>query len=234
MRKRWLPGYVLAVAIVYLLSAAAWAWASFDDAIASFKPLETIQLSKRQTAILLRVEDPAFYEHAGVSIGAGHGVATISSALARDVFLLHGEVDGLRGALQGFYRGVFNCCKRIDLGRDVMALVLDARMSKQAQLALYGASVYMGTHRGRQIAGLDEAARSYLGKPLATVTEQEFIRLVAMIKAPNHYHPSRNPAALDERAARIAALLAGRCAPDGWFDSEFAGCAGQRRGAEAI
>lgn len=160
-----------------------------------------------------------------MSLGQGQGVATISSALARELFLGKDRLDGVPGMMQTFYRGVFDCCKRIDLGRDMMALVLDARMSKREQLQRYTDTVYMGTHEGQQLKGLAQAARSYLGKPLEATTDEEFIRLVAMIKAPNHYHPSRNAAALDERAARIQALLLGSCTPDGWFDTDYEGCA---------
>ncbi|KFI08012.1 transglycosylase domain-containing protein [Massilia sp. BSC265] len=226
-RKTWrrLPTLLALVLVAYLAVAAAWAWMVLDDALSLAVPTETVMLSERQAVVLLRVEDPTFYDHAGLSLGQGQGVATISSAVARDLFLGDGRLDGVPGMLQAVYRGVFACCKRIDLGRDVMALVLDARMFKAEQLARYTATVYMGTHQGRQLTGLAQASRSYLGKPLEAATDEEFIRLVAMIKAPNHYHPSRNPAALAERAARIQALLLGRCEPGGWFDTDFEGCA---------
>jgi membrane peptidoglycan carboxypeptidase len=105
-----------------------------------------------------------------------------------------------------------------------MTLVLDARMGKHEQLARYVATVYMGSHAGQQVRGLAQGARSYLGKSLASTTDEEFVRLVAMIKAPNQYHPLRDPEALARRAARIEALLAGRCEPEGWFDTEFKRC----------
>ena len=225
-RKAWwrLPMLLALLLLAYLAVAAVWAWSTFDDA-RRLVPMEAIELSNRQAAVLLRVEDPDFYGHHGLSLGQGQGVATISSALARELFLGKDRLDGVPGMMQTFYRGVFDCCKRIDLGRDMMALVLDARMSKREQLQRYSATVYMGTHEGQQLKGLAQAARSYLGKPLDATTDEEFIRLVAMIKAPNHYHPSRNAAALDERAGRIQALLLGSCAPDGWFDTDFEGCA---------
>lgn len=226
-RKAWwrLPALLAACLLAYLALAAAWAWTAFDDALVLAPLTETVALSERQAAVLLRVEDPSFHAHRGLSIGQGQGVATISSAVARDLFLGKSRLDGVTGGLQAFYRAVFACCKRVDLGRDVMALVLDARMSKPEQLARYSATVYMGTHQGRQLTGLAQAARGYLGKPLAAATNEEFIRLVAMIKAPNQYHPTRNPAALAARAARIQALLLGRCEPGGWFDTDFEGCA---------
>jgi membrane carboxypeptidase/penicillin-binding protein len=225
--KRWRRVLLLVAALVlaYLALAGAWAWMVFDAARAATPVAAGAPLSARQTAILLRVEDPTFFEHGGLSLAPGQGVTTISSALARDLFLGGGRLDGAGGALQRVYRGVFNCCKRIDLGRDVMTLVLDARMSKREQLARYVATVYMGTHDGRQVQGLEQAALGYLGKPLAATSEEEFVRLVAMIKAPNRYHPLRDPGALAQRSARIQALLAGRCAPNGWFDTEFEDCA---------
>lgn len=231
LHRTWLrlAGYLAIFLLVYLATAAAWAWSVFDAAVQSSPLVETVRLSDRQVAILLRVEDPDFHEHPGLSVGQGQGVATISSAVARELFLGSSRLEGASGTFQAFYRSVFDCCKRMDLGRDVMALVLDARMSKHAQLARYTATVYMGSHGGRQLGGLSQAARSYLGKPLEAATEVEFVRLVAMIKAPNHYHPTRNPLALAQRVARIQALLQGRCEPDGWFDSEFKGCAGAAR-----
>ncbi len=224
-RKAWwrLPMLLALLLLAYLAVAAVWAWSAFDDA-RRLVPMEAVELSNRQAAVLLRVEDPDFYWHHGLSLGQGQGVATISSALARELFLGKDRLDGVPGMMQTFYRGVFDCCKRIDLGRDMMALVLDARMSKREQLQRYSATVYMGTHEGQQLKGLAQAARSYLGKPLEATADEEFIRLVAMIKAPNHYHPMRNHAALAQRVARIQVLLSGRCAPHSWLDTEFEAC----------
>lgn len=219
-RALWLP---LAVA-AYLLVAASWAWLNADALLARV-PLESrALLSERQTAILLRAEDPDFFTHRGLSIAPGQGLATISSALARDLFLYGEPLGGVAGAMQSLYRGVFDCCKRIDLGRDVMALVVNAKLSKERQLALYAGSVYMGTHDGAQVQGLPDAALRYAGKPLAQLNPQEFIGLVAMIKAPNQYHPSKAPAEHARRAVRIAALVAGQCQPDGWPDTSFGTC----------
>jgi membrane peptidoglycan carboxypeptidase len=209
----------------YLGLAAVWAVVSFDDAIAQMPAVAGNPMSARQTAILLKVEDPTFFSHHGVSLGEGQGAATVSSALARELYLSDVRLKGAEGAAQIFYRAVFNCCRKIDLGRDTMAVVLDAKLPKERQLALYADRVYMGTHRGMQVHGLEQAAQSYLGKPLRDLTEHEFIGLVAMIKAPNQYHPVRAPAAHAQRVARIEALLAGQCRPGGWFDTSLDGCA---------
>ena len=215
---------LLAVLLVYLAIVAGWAAASVDALLARHPATTQAQLSPRQLAILLRIEDPTFSTHHGLSLADGQGVATISSAVARELFLYDGKMKGLQGGLQGFYRGVFECCKKVDLGRDTMALVLDARASKQRQLAIYVATVYMGRHEGRQVRGLEAAAHAYLGKPLAAASDDEMAGLVAMIKAPNEYHPLRNPEAYKLRLARVRAVLAGRCRPDGWLDTTYAHC----------
>lgn len=213
-----------AILLAYLAIAGGWAWANFDDAMAGVHIDAEAQLSPRQTAILTLVEDPAFFTHRGVSLAAGQGFATMSSALARDVYLSGADFNGVSGMLQALYRQVFACCKKVDLGRDVMAVVLNARLPKARQLALYVSQVYMGTQDGTQVMGLPQAARLYLGKPLGATTDDEFIGLVAMIKAPNAFHPIRQRAAYDVRVARVRALVAGRCHPGGWFDTALANC----------
>jgi membrane carboxypeptidase/penicillin-binding protein len=218
-------GMPLLFVAAYLGIAALWASASFDEAMAARPAVAANPLSAAQTAILLKVEDPAFFDHHGLSLADGQGRATISSALARELYLSGGWLGGREGMMQRFYRAVFDCCKKVDLGRDAMAMVLDAKLPKERQLAMYVDSVYLGTHRGMQVRGLPQGAQSYLGKPLSALTDHEFIGLVAMIKAPNRYHPVRDPAAHAERTARVGAMLAGHCKPGGWFDTSLDGCA---------
>lgn len=233
-RKKKIMIVLPALLAAYLLLAACWAWTVFDDALAGLGPQTQVRLSPRQADILLRVEDPTFFDHGGVSLAAGQGLATISSALARDVYLGGADLHGAAGLLQRFYRAVFACCRKVDLGRDVMAVVLDARLSKERQLALYAGLVYMGRHDGRQVRGLAQAAQVLLGRPLAAIGDDEFIGLAAMIKAPNRFHPVRDPAAYAERLARVRALVAGTCRPGGWFDTTLESCAGKPPAASPL
>lgn len=214
-----------ALLLVYLAVVAWWAAASVDALLAQRAADATApRLSQGQLAVLLRIEDPRFFSHRGLSLADGQGVATISSAVARDLFLYGASQGGPKGVLQRVYRAVFDCCRKVDLGRDVMALVLDASASKQRQLDLYVGGVYMGRHEGRQLRGLEAAAQAYLGKPLAAVDADGMAQLVAMIKAPNELHPVRNRDAYQLRLARVRAVLAGRCEPDGWLDTSYSHC----------
>ena len=217
---------LLAALLVYLVIVAGWAAASVDTLLARHPAAQEAPLSPSQLAILLKIEDPTFLTHAGLSLADGQGVATISSAVARELFLYDASLTGMSGALQRFYRAAFECCKKVDLGRDTMALVLDGSASKQRQLSIYVATVYMGRHEGRQVRGLEAAAQAYFGKPLSALGADEMVGLVAMIKAPNEFHPQRNRDAFQLRVTRIRAVLAGRCRPDGWLDTTYAHCAG--------
>lgn len=215
----------LALLIAYLAGVAVWSLASVQQVVDHYAmPARGTGLSTRQTDILLRIEDPTFFSHRGLSVGSGQGVATISSAVARDGFLYDVPLDGINGSFQSLYRSVFDCCKKVDIGRDVMALVLNAHLSKERQLAAYVARVYMGTSDGLQVRGLPQAAATYFGRSLDELTDPEFAGLVAMIKAPNYFHPVKNRPAYDVRVARVNAILAGKCTPSGWFDTAFAHC----------
>ena len=206
---------VATLLLVYLAVVAWWAAASVDTLLAQRPAGTALRLTHSQRAILLRIEDPTFFSHRGLSLADGQGVATISSAVARDLFLYGPPLDGVKGRLQGFYRAVFDCCRKVDLGRDTMALVLDASASKARQLDLHVGGVYMGRHEGRQLRGLEQGAQACIGKPLATLDDDQMARLVAMIKAPNELHPLRNRAPYELRLARVRAVLAGRCRPSG-------------------
>ena len=211
---------------VYLLVVFLWASAVADQLLSKAPfPGEATSLDPRHVRAIIKIEDPTFLQHSGLNLSKGQGVTTITSVLARDLFLGTHDVDGFGGAMQSFYRGVFNCCRKVDLGRDVMALVLDTHATKQQQLGRYVESTYFGSMDGKRVVGFEAAAQAYYGKDLARLTDQEFYGLLAMPMAPNRYHPVRHPALHAERAKRIEALVAGKCEASGWLDLTYEDCA---------
>ncbi|MFY2763256.1 biosynthetic peptidoglycan transglycosylase [Arenimonas sp. MALMAid1274] len=215
----------------YLFVVFLWANAVVDELLGQTRAhRQAVALQPRHIEALVRIEDPAFYAHHGLNISKGQGVTTITSVLARDLFLGQHDVDGVGGAMQSFYRGVFNCCRKLDLGRDVMALVLDAHTTKQQQLDMYLNRTYLGSLHGRGVIGFEAAAKAYHGKPLSRLTDREFYSLLAMALAPNHYHPVRNPEIHADRARRIEAVATGKCDPTGWLDLTYDDCIPARDG----
>ena len=155
-------------------------------------------------------------------------LTTITGSLAREIFLSGKELIGVRGFFQSFYKAVFACCKKIDFGRDVMALVLDKHLSKEQQLQLFISSVYMGQHNRKAVIGLTDAANAYFNKKFSDLSKEEFVTLIAMIKAPNFYHPVNGAKQLESRVFRINSILAGTCKPSGWFDTEYERCKSEK------
>ncbi len=217
--------YVICFVVTYLVVAALWAWAVVDKEVVSYRVGPSAELDRNQMKMLFAIEDPTFLHHKGLSLANGQGKATITSAVAANALLFHRDMQGVKGGFQSLYRAVFNCCKQIDLGRDVMTLVVNAKVPKEKQLAMYASDVYLGTADGQQIRGFEAAALAYTKTPLAKLTNTQFAALVAMIKAPNTYHPTRNSAAYQQRVQRVNAVVTGSCQPDGLFDTTYAHCA---------
>lgn len=218
-------GGIILLHLLYL--AIIWVWASVNATELIRESLSTshdIELQQSQYDILLKIEDPTFHEHIGLSLANGQGLTTITSALARDVFLYRHRLDGISGAMQSFYRGVFNCCKKIDIGRDVMALVLHQHVTKQQQLNLLLSTSYMGGKAGKAVIGFPAAAMAYYNKSIHDLSAQEFAGLVAMIAAPTQYHPINNPELHAVRTARIINIVDGHCEPDGLLDLTYEHC----------
>jgi penicillin-binding protein 1B len=87
----------------------------------------------------------------------------------------------------------------------LLAVALDARLSKDDLLELYLNDVYMGHHDGVPILGIDEASRLYFDKPPRALRLDEAALLAAMIRAPNRDTPEKRP---DLARARRDAILA--------------------------
>lgn len=221
--------FTVAAVALYCVVVGAWARLSVAELVANYPGNPNpVELRRDYVQMMLKVEDPTFYRHSGIDISKGQGKTTLTSAIAREIFLFGADLKGLKGGAQSFYRVVFTGFKKIDLGRDMMAIILNQYLSKNEQLKFFVSNVYMGSLNGRQIRGLEQAARVYFSKPLSAISNHEMITLIAMMKAPNRYHPFKKPTALQKRVHRITRLLSGDCSPSGWFDTDYPACDGRR------
>jgi penicillin-binding protein 1B len=78
---------------------------------------------------------------------------------------------------------------RRKLSEMVLAVILDARLSKNDLLELYLNDVYLGHHAGVPILGIDEASRLYFDKTPRQLRLDEAALLAGMIRAPNQKRP---------------------------------------------
>lgn len=215
----------------YLFIAALWANSVAEELLRTTPSANhQIEIQPQHLAALIKIEDPEFYAHHGLNISDGQGLTTITSVVARDLFLHSQDLDGFKGAFQAFYRAVFDCCKKIDLGRDMMAVVLSFHATKQQQLNLFINNTYWGAMNGKAVIGMEAAARAYYGKDVFELTDDEFYSVIAMPITPNYYHPIINPELHAERSQRIMAVVTGQCTPSGWLDLTYDHCdSGARR-----
>jgi hypothetical protein len=220
---------LLAILLVYLAGAGVWAHMVTPRVVmlaSTPRVLDLRSLPNGVTDVLLPVEDPTFREHRGIDpLAAGQGRSTISTEVVRMLYIRRYDLPGIAGGFQRVFRLVNKVAGPVDLAPDVIAVVINRRLGKTLQLKLYLQHVYMGKHRGQQVYGFPAAARAYFGKDARQLSRRETVTLVAMMAAPNRFHPVNKPAALGERVRRIEKLLRGGCKPDGMRDLEYARCA---------
>jgi monofunctional glycosyltransferase len=220
---------VIAIVVLYLAVAGVWAYAVTPAVVmraSAPRLLDLRSLPEGTIDILLRVEDPSFREHHGIDpFAKGQGVVTLTRALVHMLYLDRVDLSGVAGGLQQMYRFVDRVAGPVDLGPDVMALVVDSRLGKTRQLQLFLQHVYMGRQGNRQVYGFPDAARAYFGKDARQLSRREVVTLVAMMVGPSQFHPVRRPDALAERVRRIERLLRGACQPRGVRDVYYANCA---------
>ena len=175
------------------------------------RPLRLGNIPLARIVMLLRVEDPGFFQHRGIDFSTpGAGMTTITQALVKRFYF-----DGFE---PGFAK----------LEQSLIArFVLDSAMGKAEQLEVFVNHASFGRADGRAIIGFAAAAEHYYRRPFGALSDREFLGLVAMLMAPNALDPVRHPAENAERVRRIEALLAGRCAPRGLRDVSYEDCAGR-------
>src|SRR5437764_4898872 len=97
-----------------------------------------------------------------------------------------------------------------------LALLLDARMSKDEILEIYLNDIYLGHSGGKPVLGVDEAARRYFAKLPARLRVDEAALLASIVRSAKRDHPEKRP---DIARARRDAILA-VMRDHGWIDDQ--------------
>jgi penicillin-binding protein 1B len=151
---------------------------------------------------VLVTEDRDFYRHTGVSVrrllGAGfktmtggmkQGGSTLTQQLVKNLYLSP-ERTLHRKAVEA-----------------VMAVILDARYSKDEILEAYLNEIYLGRRGAVAITGVGEAARYYFGTEVSDLDLAQSATLAGMIRAPNAYSPFRSPERTRQRRDLVLHLM---------------------------
>src|SRR6184192_1977044 len=148
---------------------------------------------------VLAAEDRHFFLHPGVDPVA------IARALVADLRARH-VAQGASTLTQQLVKNAFLSPRRT-LSRKLrdagLALLLEARASKEEILGRYIASVYLGVDGGLPVHGFGEAAQVYFGKPLGELEPAECALLAGIIRSPNGLSPRRRARAALTRRNRV-------------------------------
>ena len=152
---------------------------------------------------VLAAEDRHFFFHPGVDPLA------IARALVADL-RAHAVAQGASTLTQQLVKNAFLSPRRTlsrKLREGVLALLLEARASKEEILARYVGSVYLGVDGGLPVHGFSEAAQVYFGKPLGELEPAECALLAGIIRSPNGLSPRRRPRAALARRNRVLEVM---------------------------
>ncbi len=149
---------------------------------------------------LILVEDKNFYQH--------HGVAPLAIVRALIANISAGKaVQGGSTLTQQLIKNLYLSNEK-SLSRKIkealMALLIDARYSKDEILEAYLNEVFLGQNGATGVHGFGLASYFYFDRPLNELNLNEVTTLVGMIKGPSYYNPRRFP---DRAMARRDVVL---------------------------
>ncbi|WP_426958243.1 PBP1A family penicillin-binding protein [Muricoccus radiodurans] len=169
--------------------------------------IDPARIPKPLQDAVVAIEDRRFFEHNGLDLRGmvrasvrnfesgrtRQGASTITQQLARLMFLSQDR----------------SVVRKVQ--EAVLALWLEARLSKEEILARYLNAAYFGAGAW----GADAAARRYFGKPAAELNLAEASMLAGLVRAPSNLAPNRNPDGAWRRADLVlnAVQETGRATP---------------------
>jgi hypothetical protein len=162
-------------------------------------------LSKRQTEILIKVQDPGFWGHNGIDLSTpGAGLTTITQSIVKKLYF------------DNFKPGIAKIKQSL-----IARFVVNELIPKDVQLTLFINTMFFGNVDGKPVVGLESAANAYYHKPVNKLTEDQYISLIAMLVMPKTFHIIEHPEWNIDRTNRIKALIAGEYRPKGLLDQFY-------------
>jgi penicillin-binding protein 1B len=144
---------------------------------------------------LLAVEDRRFFEHGGVDV---RGIARALWANIQAGRTVQGGSTLTQQLVKNFVLTPERTLWR-KLNEALMALIVDARYSKDEILEAYANEIFLGQEGGRAIHGFGLGAHFYFNRPLRELRLHESALLVGLVKGASYYNPRRHPERAVER-----------------------------------
>ena len=166
-------------------------------------PVSLSDVPEHLVDAVLAVEDRRFFEHWGVDVRRVAGAAVANLRAGR-------VVQGGSTLTQQLAKNRFLSARRTPTRKAreaAMALVLEARHSKEEILEAYLNEIYLGQNGSLAIHGVGSAARAYFGKDVSRLEPRESALLAGLIRGPNLYSPIRHPQRARERRDLVLGLM---------------------------
>ncbi len=165
-------------------------------------------IRKDRLYLLLRVQDPAFFNHKGIDVKtAGAGLTTVTQSLSK------------RLAFNNFKPGVGK------IRQTTYAIALEKHLTKDEILALFLETVPMGNGPNGWENGLFRASESFYGIRPNDLDDTQFIELIAVMIAPSSLNYKTRSKTFIERVERIERLHKGECQLEHFTDVWLKACA---------
>lgn len=147
------------------------------------------QAPEKLLQALFTVEDRHFYQHSGIS---WRGVLRAVWVNARAGSIVQGGSTLTQQLVKNFFLSSERTWWR-KLNEIVMALILEARYSKDQILEAYLNEIYLGQDGARAIHGFGLASQYYFSRPIEELDLHQIALLVGLIRAPSRYDPWQSP-----------------------------------------
>lgn len=153
------------------------------------------QAPKNLLNALFASEDRDFYRHPGVSL---RGILRALFANVRAGGIVQGGSTLTQQLVKNFYLSSERTWWR-KLNEIAMAIILDARYSKDEILEAYLNEIYLGQDGSRAVHGFGLASQYYFGRSVEELDLHHIALLVALVRGPSYYDPYRFPERVQKR-----------------------------------
>lgn len=191
---------LILVAVLLTITSLYYAYIVFDARTSTFSKVSTARiqfevpllkndLSDKQLKELITIQDPNFYSHKGTDF-LGKRVTTITQSLVKFLYF------------EKFTPGIAKIKQSL-----IASFALDSLVSKNEQLELFLNLTYFGNVDGVDVRRFSKAAKVYFGKQFKDLSDEEYLKLLAMLSGPNLYNVKTNPTKNSEQVALLRKQL---------------------------
>jgi penicillin-binding protein 1B len=175
----------------------------YNDVMEDRLPVPLAVVPKHLVDAIISTEDRAFWKHEGIS---ARGIARALITDIKTGQLSAGGSTLTQQLVKNLYLNPERTFRR-KAHEAVMALMLEARYSKESILEAYLNEIYLGQNGAVQIVGVEQASQIYFGRHVSNLSLGDAATLAGIVKSPNVFSPLRNPEKAKERRNLVLGVM---------------------------